>query len=469
MGFKDSDLLHEENFMESLRSNIKKRREKQESEVNRSLEESGDARQKYIELQDKKAKDKRLSDDERSKANDNKVNYSAHGSLRETTKGGGYDSSDNYTDRKKKEQFKKDFGGPEASEIHKKNNDRAGKTENMTMAQQYNYIIKEYYDITDTETRKILVSVSEADKNQVLSSLTNKLYNDIVDKVDDIDFGTIPMSKGDITKIDNYDRLIQCIATINNIMEEYHQDTKNNIDVINSAIDNLLRRKDLFMKSFQMNLELPMVMYSTIALSIVSSVSFMISSCIEFVKSPSKDSFDVEIDKVALNRTKDNVLFDNLKKFNESCRKGQVDKTIDFVIKNNVKNFTGYEVGLVLSGIALIGIILNIIPILRELIFFFYYSRVKVSDYFEVQADLLQINAYNVESNTTLSKDERTKIVKKQMKIVDTFRKIANTIGIDNKSSEVKATKEIAKTSKEKYKYSDLNDSLPDSVASDIF
>ena len=341
--------------------------------------------------------------------------------------------------------------------------------ENMSMAQKYDYIIKEYYDINDADTRKILVSVSEADKNQVLSSLTNKLYNDIVDKVDDIDFGTIPMSKGDITKIDNYDRLVQCINTIENIMHEYHQDTKNNIDVITTALDNMIRRKDLFMKSFQMNLELPVVLYSTITLSIVSSVSFMISSCIEFVKSPNKDSFDVEIDKVALNKTKDNVLFDNLKKFNESCRKGQVDKTIDFIIKNKVKSFTGYDIGIVLGGIALIGIILNIIPILRELIFFFYYSRVKVSDYFEIQADLLQMNAYNVESNTAMSKEERTKIVKKQMKIVDTFRKIANAIGIDNKSSEVKTTKEIAKTSSEKYKYSDLNDSLPDSVASEIF
>ncbi len=379
--------------------------------------------------------------------------------------------------RQLKEKFNKDHQGPKANYIHKVINKNAEvaekrknvKTENMSMAQQYDYIIKEFYDIADADTRKILVSVSEADKNQVLSSLTNKLYNDIVDKVDDIDFGTIPMSKGDITKIDNYDRLIECIRTIENIMKEYHQDTKNNIDVITAALENLITRKELFMKAFQMNLELPIVLYSTIALSIVSSVSFMISSCIEFVKSPNKDSFDVEIDKVALNKTKDNVLFDNLKKFNESCRKGQVDKSIDFIIKNRVKNFTGAEIGFVVSGIALIGIILNIVPILRELIFFFYYSRVKISDYFEIQADLLQMNAYNVESNVALDKEDKKKITKKQMKIVDTFRKIANVIGIDNKSSEVKATKEIAKASKEKYKYSDLNDSLPDSVASEIF
>lgn len=346
--------------------------------------------------------------------------------------------------------------------------DKEVKLESMSMQQKYDYIIKEYYDISDAETRRILVGVSEADKNQVLSSITNKLYNNIVEKVDDIDFGTIPQSKGDITKIENYDKLIECYRLLRDIMEQYNQDTKKNLDVIGEAIDNMHQKRDLFMKSFQMNLELPMIMYSTIVLSIVSSISFMISSCIEFIKSPTQDTFDIEVDKVALNKTKDNLLFDNLKKFNDACRKGQIDTSIEYIIKNNVKNFTGYEIGLVVSGIALIGILLSIIPIMRELIFFFYYTRVRVSDYFDVQADLLQMNAYNLE-HTGKTDEDRKKIVKKQMKLVELFRKISNTIAIDNKASEVKATKEIVQKSKEKYKYSDVADSLPDSVASDIF
>lgn len=346
--------------------------------------------------------------------------------------------------------------------------DKEIKVESMSMSQKYDYIIKEYYDITDVDTRKIIVGVSEADKNQILSGITNKLYNNIIEKVDDIDFGTIPNSKGDITKIENYDKLIECVDLLRQIMREYNQDTKKNLDVITDAIQNVLDRKDLFMKSFQMNLELPMVLYSTIVLSIVSSVSFMISSCIEFIKSPNQDTFDIEIDKVALNKTKDNLLFSNLGKFNEACRKGQVDSSIDYIVKNRVKNFTGYEIGLVLGGIAIVGILLNIIPIMRELIFFFYYTRVRVSDYFDVQADLLQMNAYNLEAEGKQD-EEKKKISKKQMKIVDLFRKISNKIAIDNKGSEVKATKELVDSSKKKYKYKDVSEVLPDSVASEIF
>lgn len=342
-------------------------------------------------------------------------------------------------------------------------------TEGMTSAQKYDHIIREYFDITDRDTRKILVSVSEADKGEVLSSLTNKLYNNIIDKAYEIDFGTIPNSKGDITKIDNYDNMRECLNILRGIMVEYKQGTKNNIDVIEESINHIMNRKDLFTKAFQMNLELPIMIYSTTVLSIVSSISFMISSCIEFIKSPNQDTFDFEIDKLALNKSKDNLLFVNLSKFNIACRTGQVDSTINFVIKNKVKNFTGAEIGLIAGGIVIMGILLNIIPILRELIFFFYFTRVRIADYFEIQADLLQMNAYNIEHDQSVDPEERKKIAKKQMKIVENFRKVSNVVNIDNKNCEVKTTKEIKKINSQKYKHDDVLDSLPDSVASSIF
>ena len=64
--------------------------------------------------------------------------------------------------------------------------------------------MNEHFDIYDNRTRNILLAVNEADQDGVMKSLADKLYSHIVEKVDDIDFGTIPLSKGDITKIDNY-------------------------------------------------------------------------------------------------------------------------------------------------------------------------------------------------------------------------------------------------------------------------
>lgn len=338
----------------------------------------------------------------------------------------------------------------------------------MINPRDYNTILENYFDIEHRETRKVMLNINEADQNQVLTALTSKLYDHIVDKVDDIDFGTIPNTKGDITKLENFDRMQDCLSLVRQLLTEYKQNT-NPVEIIQDAIDNIAERKELFEKAFRYQVELPMITYSTIVLSIVSSTSFLVSTCIEFIKSPTQDHFEVILDKVALIKTKSNLLFNNLDKFNDACDKGQIDNCLETIIKNNMKNLTGVEVGFVVGGIAMAGLLLNIIPILRELIFFFYYSRTRVSDYFDIQADLLQMNAYNLQSNSTLNKAEREKIVKKQMKIVELFRKISNKVAIDTKQCEVKATKDIIQSNKEKARTTDLMDSVPDSASSALF
>lgn len=329
--------------------------------------------------------------------------------------------------------------------------------------------MNEYFDITDKNTRQVLLSVNEADQEKVLTSLTSKLYDNIVDKFDDIDFGDIPQSKGDITKVPNYGKIVDCVEILEGILTQFKQPTKP-VDEISNAIENIKLRKELFQKAFKYDIELPAVLYDTIVLAIISSVSLMISTCIEFIKVPSQDGFDVVLDKVALNKTKEHMLFVNLEKFNKSCKNGDIDRTIEYMISNRVKNLTGtVATGMTIGiGISIIGVVLAIIPMLRELIFFFYYSRTRVSDYFDAQADLLQMNAHNVEINTTLDADKKEKIVKKQMKIVDFFRKISNKIAVTAKESETKATRDITNSNK-KLKTDDILDEMPDSAASALF
>lgn len=338
----------------------------------------------------------------------------------------------------------------------------------MINKRDYDTILNEYFDIEHRETRKVMLSINEADQNQVLSALTSKLYDHIVDRVDDIDFGDIPSTKGDITKLDRYQKLVDCVSVVRQLLEQYKQDLKP-IRTIEDAIDNVVERKELFEKGFRYQVELPMITYSTIVLSIISSTSFLVSTCIEFIKIPSQDEFSVILDKVALTKSKSNLLFNNLEKFNNACDKEQIDKCLEVIIKNNMKNLTGVEVGFVVGGVAMATLLLNIIPILRELIFFFYYSRTRVSDYFDIQADLLQMNAYNVESNETMKKSEREKIAKKQLKIAELFRKLSNKIAVNTKECEVKATKDIIQSNKEKARTTDLMDSIPDSASSALF
>ena len=325
----------------------------------------------------------------------------------------------------------------------------------------------EYFDLTDSLTRKAVVAMNEADQNSVLTALTSKLYDNIVSKVDDIDYGEIPATKGDITKLSNYNRLVECVELLKNILKEFKQDTKP-IDEIEVAIANISTHKDTFMKAYKFDCELPIIMYNNAVLSIISAVSYMIATSIEFMKTPNQDNFQITLDKVSYAKTKSNMVYSNLKRFNKCVKSGEFDKAMNHVLQNRVKGLgeaaaigTFAAIG---GVIGLIAIIANIIPILREMVFFFYYTRMRVSDFFDIQADLLQMNAYNVENDPNKDEEQKERIISKQLKIVELFRKIANKIAFTGKKAEVETTKEIASSAK-KMKLDDVSDELPDSVS----
>ena len=328
----------------------------------------------------------------------------------------------------------------------------------MNFAHEFDQIMQEHMDISDRETMKSLVGIDEADKSKLLVSLTSKLYDKIVEKVDDINYGTIPASRGDITKIENFGSMSECLDIIYAILKQYNQNTEP-VDTIMTAINNVRGRKDLFTKAYMMNAELPIVFYNTIVLSIVSSISFLIATSIEFIKNPGDDSFSVSIDKVAYVRTSNNLLLNNLRKFNASCAKGELDRSLNECMKIHTKNMSGGM--MVLSGLALIGLAKVIIPILQELTYFFFATPQSISDYFAVQADLLQMNTSNIVYRD-IDEDKKKKIMSKQLKIVDRFRKISNFFNIEYKRAEKKG-RETKEAEKKKYKTSEISDTAPDS------
>lgn len=370
-----------------------------------------------------------------------------------------------------------------------------------------------YFDITDEMTRKVLLSVNEADQNIIMQALANKLYGHIVDRVDDIDFGTIPLSRGDITKIDNYEQLTDCINILRDILQNYKQPL-DSIDTIAIALENLIDRKDFFVRAYKLNVEMPIVTYNTIALSIVAAVSFMITSSIEFIKLPGDGGFNIAMSRASKVKSKDHVLFSNLSKFNKSCSDGSFDKTMGFIVKNNIAvhregvadilfnagtkiagatpgpigaavkvgnavakvglaaaahpKITAAVVGAAISA-AILPVMILIVKFIRNLIYFSYYARVKVSDYFDAQSALLMMNAYNVENNLTRDEKHRKEIADNQRKIAEFFKKVSNKLNVAEKVASSKGAKDIDKEENEKLKYNDVIDGIPDSSQSILF
>lgn len=334
---------------------------------------------------------------------------------------------------------------------------------------QYNELVKEYFDIADRETRKVLVTINEADQNQVMGSLATKLYDAIVKKVTDIDFGQIPQSRGDITKIPNYLDIVGCLTTIRDMMVASKQSTQTP-DIIFSSIENMKKYQKIWEKGYLLDNEMVIVFYNTIALSIVSAVSLLTSATVEFIKNPQSDVIDLELARVANHKTKDNLLFKNLDKFNKACKKGDIEKVFNEVLKaqRQIKENTVIKeniAAILFTGAMVLGLLSTVIPILHQLTNALYCLRQDVADYLAGEADVIRLNAEKVQYNRAKTPEQKKKIIARQHKIADHFKKWSNKLMIKSTKADVEAMKKIKEENSNKSKIGDVVDDMPDSAS----
>ena len=317
-------------------------------------------------------------------------------------------------------------------------------------------------DMNDKETRLTCTVINEAEQDELIRNITDKIYQKITMNITDIDFGSIPDSEGDITKIQNYELLVDALQDLEDLYTNEQDLTQ--INVVKDAIENVKANKGLFIKAFAAKADLPMMTYNTVVLSIVASVSFLISATIEFFIDPKTKNLNLAIDSAVLKgNSNDKLLLDNLVKFNKLCKDKNFSKFMDGLIQIKAKNLIGT------SAVAVIGasivIAVTIVPILRELVYFFYSCKTSISNYFEIQADLLEMNAarLDMEGNTD------PKVARKQKELANKFRRFADKLSIQNKNASKEALYDVKDDEKEKYKIDDVTDSLPDSAASSLF
>lgn len=203
----------------------------------------------------------------------------------------------------------------------------------MAILNDYQQLIREHFDISDAKTRKTIVALEDAEQTQLLAALSSALYDKIMEKVDDIDFGTIPRSRGDITKVEGFENTMECLNIIRRMVMEYRENPEI-VNTVLTAVENIRSRKTLFMKSYAMNASFPIMLYNLIVLSIEQSVSFLIATCIQYIKDPASQSLNAALDKVAYNNTKDNLLYQQLYDFNKACSQKDFDDTLYNMLKN---------------------------------------------------------------------------------------------------------------------------------------
>lgn len=346
----------------------------------------------------------------------------------------------------------------------------------------YMQIVSEAYDLSDPYIKKKVIFCNEAKRQENIENIVGRLYTHIKNDVTGIDFGTIPRSKGIITKIDNYNGLIDCINSIHDLVKSYNQPTKS-VDELTTAINNIKNRERVFTKAFTLNIEFPIMLYNMTVTAIVSATSLLMSSSVEFIKN-GHDSFTTSLDKVGYVKSKDHLMIEYVSQFNRNCANGTIDKLVNSCIKNNITNTNestivdAQNVKSVNEGIfwkdnddgtksptaatAITGVIMGagakyVIPaiassplgifitavigagitavlflfLFRKVAFFVLKTRMDISDWFEIQANYLQINAENLKyRDDPKGDDHKKKVYDAQMKWVDRFKKIANKLAL---------------------------------------
>lgn len=315
--------------------------------------------------------------------------------------------------------------------------------------------VMEYMDMDDYHTARCVYALNEAQENALLLDLTNKLYRMIVDKVDDVEFGEIPSSRGDITRLKSYQQILDCIDVLRGIFKQYHEDLEP-VDVIGNAVSNLENHRDLFRQCFAAKIDLGIIMYNSMTLAVINGLSYMIAVCIEYIKDPKKSGMKVALNKAGITKVKECLVYENLIKFNDSCAKGDVRNALTPMIRMRAKNFIG---GLALGFKAALifgGVLIAIIPMLKDLVYFFFALRSRMSTYLNVQADLLEMNARELENSDIETVDDKDKVIKRQLSIAKLFHQTADKIAVDVKQSESQANRELKQDS-ERYKIDDVD------------
>lgn len=329
--------------------------------------------------------------------------------------------------------------------INQYNPDKPISEDGVGWTKVMNEVVKNYMDFKDYHTLNVISVMNEEQQNSLLVSLTNKLYKTIVDKIDSVDYGEIPSTKGDITKLHKYKELCECLDVLKNIFEQYHEDKKPVLEIEN-AITNVEDLKDIFVSGFATKTDLAIHMYNNIVLSIISSTSYMIAVCIEYIKNPKTEGLQIVMRKTGVSKVKESLVYESLANFNESCRKNEVENALRPLIQQKMKGFVGTIAFGVKFALVLGGVLLALIPMIRNLTYFFYAARTRVSNYFDLQAKLLEMNAEELKNNPNIKTvEDKEQVIRKQLAIAQTFHNIANNIAVEVKDSEIEATKEIKK------------------------
>ena len=300
-------------------------------------------------------------------------------------------------------------------------------------------LIKENY--SGSLTMHKYMTLTEADKVSISKGLIDQIYVIIPERYKSINFEMIPKSMGKIRNMKEYDNLVSSLELLSNIAKDSKQNIPE-IGIISKAVDNIIKYEDTFYTGF-VRKNSPIIMtYNLLTMAVYCATSLMISVLVDFInaglsgdQSKTTENVDIIINN-KYRRHNSYLMIDALKRFNEQVQNGTFDKAMQLYMKQNARPIS--ESVTLTTGLIIFGIIalLKFIPIVKELIYLFYYTRLQLSEAFAIQANLINGNLEALR-NKGVSKDSR--MYKIQKWFADKLTKLSDKFAFTYEKGEKQA------------------------------
>lgn len=292
---------------------------------------------------------------------------------------------------------------------------------------------------------KDLQAVLEDVNSPVTRKLEEKLFQSVIDKKH-INFGSIPLSKGNIKDYEGYSAMEGTLNTIKDLAAENKAgDVIKYVEIVQKAIENIAGMSVAYQKGFQFKNEYIAMEYNSYVYFCVEATTALIYSFVEYVKRPDSDTLVMVIKNSKLRA--DEFYFEQLKKFNTVCDTQGVNyrKMLESMCTSK-DNFIGTTA--MIGMAAVMAAALAIIPVTRAVVYQVYYLRGNISEQLEIQAQFMEMNKTCVEANSALTVQKKKEIVAKQEKLVKTLRKLSDVIRVKSSKSVEVASKETKNENK---------------------
>ena len=175
-------------------------------------------------------------------------------------------------------------------------------------------------------------------------------------------------------------------------------------------------------------------------MAIVDATSMLCTANMDYLVGPDQERFSPSN---RFDKGRGNVALECLKQFNQFCKNGQMDDALDYVIREQKSGFIG--TGAIAITVGAIAALVAVVPLTRQLIYWYYRNKISIAEYLEVQAQFLEMHKLAVENSKARSSSEKRAIIKKQERVILKLHRAADKLSIKSSEQEDFMKKELKK------------------------